>query len=108
MKISNKIYHFYEVPQKQICNVHMFTYHAVVLPASNSTTAHHPASNRCHYSSLAEYVFLLQYMYPKSFTHQSAMLSRKTSMQELGKNGLGFLQFQTPVFNGFFPGVRFP
>jgi hypothetical protein len=28
-EISKKIYHFYEVTQKQICSVHMFNHHVV-------------------------------------------------------------------------------
>jgi hypothetical protein len=30
-----------------------------------------------------EFMIVSQYMYPKSFTYQSAMLPRETSMQEL-------------------------
>lgn len=33
-EILKKVYHFYNVSQKQICNVHVFTPHAVVLPVS--------------------------------------------------------------------------
>jgi hypothetical protein len=35
---------------------------------------------------LDEFVIMLQYMYPKCFTLQSAILSRKTATQELSEN----------------------
>jgi hypothetical protein len=47
-EISKKTYHFYNVIQKQICNVHVFTHDAVVLPASTSNATHNPLSHRCH------------------------------------------------------------
>jgi hypothetical protein len=42
--ILQKIYHFYTGIQKQICGAHVLTYHAVVLPATTSSTTHHPTS----------------------------------------------------------------
>jgi hypothetical protein len=45
-----KIYHFYKVKQKQICDVRMFTCRAVVLSAATSSTIHCPPSQKFHYN----------------------------------------------------------
>jgi hypothetical protein len=37
-KTSKKMYYFYKVIQKQIYNAHIFIQHAIVLPASSSST----------------------------------------------------------------------
>jgi hypothetical protein len=34
--------YFYKVIQKQICYVHIFTHHVVVLPATTNSTIFHP------------------------------------------------------------------
>jgi hypothetical protein len=49
-EVSKKMYHFYEVTQKQICSVHMFNCH-VVLPATTRSAASCFPSCWCHYSN---------------------------------------------------------
>jgi hypothetical protein len=62
----------------------MFTVHTVVLSAVNhqyylsSSLTKVPLVQRP-----VEFLIVLQYMYPKIFTHRSAMLLREISMQEL-------------------------
>jgi hypothetical protein len=59
----------------------MFTWHAVVLPATTCQATiiilHEGAI------SVGEFVIILQYMYPKYFFYQCAVSSRKAPMQEL-------------------------
>jgi hypothetical protein len=49
-RTSKKMYHFYKIIQKQICNVKMFTCHVVVLSATTRCATHCPPSHGCHYS----------------------------------------------------------
>jgi hypothetical protein len=65
--------------QEQSCNAHMFTCHAVVLPhtINNAVIQYHAGT----ITAEANWIYHIT-VNPKSFTHQSAMLLRKTFTQE--------------------------
>lgn len=50
VEISSKMYHFYKVIWKQICNGNMFIHLTVALPAATSCTTHCPLLHSCHYN----------------------------------------------------------
>jgi hypothetical protein len=70
-------FHFLWRYTKNICNMHMFTYHEVVLQAATSRTA-----TALQYRT-DESVILFHYTYPKSFVHQSTVSPGKTPTQQL-------------------------
>jgi hypothetical protein len=67
---------------EQICNMHI-TFHAVVLPATTSSTTYHYLSCRFHYSRVSWICDHITVYGSKYFTHQSALLSRQFPRQEL-------------------------
>jgi hypothetical protein len=82
-KISKKFYHFHKVTQKQICTVHIFTYHTASsqLPLTELPITF-VMQGPLQYM-LAGSVSELQYIYLKSSTHKSVLSHRKTHVQEL-------------------------
>jgi hypothetical protein len=74
-KISKKIYHFYKI-QKQNFEVHKFSQPPlIVLPI----VLCHPAAITVEATWVCDCITV----YPKFFTHQSFVLPRKTSFQEI-------------------------